>query len=302
MKRLLLAALLACLASRAGAQIIYEGFNYSAGTNTAANSGLATTTGAAVSGTGLTGNWTMNRGGNANVNGSSFASGSLGYGTLPASGGKLQWDGVNASGAAGNILAAQLTSSAQSALGVDETTKTLWMSYLVNANNTGFGTDFGVYLRNNAVSGDSTGASVFGFGLSGTNARLYYNNTSAQAAFSAGLTTTYWLVGNLTYSETGGTTTFSSANLWVFNATSGNPPASAGALGAATVSWSGTSTSGANRTPTYLSFHTNSSPNDPQFDEVRIGDSYLSVVPEPGTWTLLAGGLTTLVLFRRRRA
>lgn len=300
-KTILLTSLAAGLAASLQAQVIYEGFNYTAGVNTA-NGTAATITGAAATGTGLTGNWVMNRGGSTNVNGSSFASGSLTYGSLPTTGGKLQWDGVNSSAAAGNRLTAQLTSSAQTALAVDETTKTIWMSYLVNANNTGFGTEFGVYLYNNAIGGDATGAPVFGLGMNGTLARLAYNNTATTAAFSASITTTYWLVGSLTYSEAGGTTTFSAANLWVLNATSGNPPATEGALGTATVSWTGTSTSVANRTPTYLGFYTNSSSNDPQFDEVRVGTSYLTVVPEPTTWALLAGSLTALVVFRRRRA
>ena len=37
------------------------------------------------------------------------------------------------------------------------------------------------------------------------------------------------------------------------------------------------------------------------FGEVRMGDTYASVIPEPTTWALLAGGLTTLMVFRRRR-
>lgn len=176
------------------------------------------------------------------------------------------------------------------------------MSYLVNANSTGFGTNFGVYLMNNALTGTSAfGTPVFGLGLTGTNASIFYNNTSATAAFAAGTSTTYWLVGNLTYSESGGTTTFSSANLWVLDASSGNPPANAGSLGAATVAWSGTSTSAANRTPTFLAFHTNSSPNDPQFDEVRVGTDYLSVVPEPSSALLLGFGLAGLAYLRRRQ-
>lgn len=38
-------------------------------------------------------------------------------------------------------------------------------------------------------------------------------------------------------------------------------------------------------------------------DEIRIGESWSDVVtiPEPTTWALLAGSLTTLVIFRRRR-
>ncbi len=42
------------------------------------------------------------------------------------------------------------------------------------------------------------------------------------------------------------------------------------------------------------------------FDELRIGESYAdvtpyTVIPEPTTWALLAGSLTALVVFRRRR-
>jgi len=40
------------------------------------------------------------------------------------------------------------------------------------------------------------------------------------------------------------------------------------------------------------------------FDEVRVGTTYADVspIPEPTTWALLAGSLTVLVVFRRRRS
>jgi len=42
--------------------------------------------------------------------------------------------------------------------------------------------------------------------------------------------------------------------------------------------------------------------NNGQGDQQNLGFNNITVVPEPTTWALLAGGLTALVVFRRRRA
>ena len=303
--KVLLPLLLAPLA--VSAQVVYEGFNYSAGTNTAsaANaSSTATTTGLPATGTGLTGSYVMHRGGSGNnVSGTSIATPSLDFGSLPESGGKLNWAGFG-SGAAGNQLTVQLGSSAATALAPGASSKTIWMSTLITPQT--FANGGGVFLGNNAVSGDTAGATVFGLGFnSAGNAVVSYNNGAT--AVSTGTFTassTYWLVGNFSYSISGGTTTFSAANLWIFNAASGNPAANEGALGTVAASFSGSSTSTGSRAPFSLLFKTGSSLANSSFDEVRVGTSYADVaaIPEPSAFAAFAGlGALGLAGLRRRR-
>lgn len=293
------------IAASNAALVVYEGFDYTAGTNTASaanGSSSATTAGVTATGTGLTGSWIMNRGGSGNnVSGTSFTSPTLDFGDLSETGIKLAWTGYGSS-AAGNQLTADLTSSASSALAPGATNKTIWMSTLIRPGT--FANGSGVFLGNNAVAGDTSGATIFGLGFnSAGNAVVSYNNGSTAATtgtFSA--TSTYWLVGNMTYSISGGTTTFSAANLWIYSAASGNPPVDELALGAAMASFSGTSTSTGSRVPDNLLFKTGSSLANSQFDEVRIGDSYASVAAIPEPRAALLGGLGLLALLRRRRA
>jgi hypothetical protein len=300
------ASLTLCVASTQAATLVYEGFGETVGTNTAsaANaSSTATTTGLAVSGTtGLTGSYTMNRGGSGNnVSGTAINGTTMTFGTLPTSGGKLQWTGFGST-ASGNQMTVNLDSAAASALAPGATNKTIWMSALINPGT--FANGGGVFLGNNAVSGDTPGATVFGLGFnSAGNAVVYYNNgVTAATSGTYTASSTYWLVGNFTFNLLTGTTTFSSANMWIYAASSGNPPASEVALGAAMASFSGSSTTAGGRVPSNLLFKTGSSLANSQFDEVRVGDTYLSAIPEPTTWALLAGSLTTLMVFRRRRA
>jgi hypothetical protein len=292
------------LASTNAALVVYEGFDYTAGTNTAsaANaSSSATTTGLTTTGTGLTGSYVMHRGGgSSNVSGTSIVNPTLDFGTLPESGNKLNWTGYGSS-AAGNQLNAKLSSSASSALAPGASSKTIWMSTLITPGT--FANGGGVFLGNNAVSGDTAGATIFGLGFNASgNAVVSYNNgvtAATTGTFTA--SSTYWLVGNFSYSISGSTTTFSAANLWIYNASSGNPPASEGALSTAMASFSGTSTTTGSRVPDNLLFKTGSSVANSSFDEVRIGDSYASVaIPEPRA--ALLGGLGMLALLRRRRA
>jgi len=54
---------------------------------------------------------------------------------------------------------------------------------------------------------------------------------------------------------------------------------------------------------TGIGFRNGSGQTDIRSDEFRLGTTWAAVtVPEPTTWALLAGSLTTLMIFRRRRA
>lgn len=299
MKKILLPILCASAMVCAQAQIVYEGFNYSTGNF---NTG---TTGPTATGTGLTGSWAWNQNGDANARTTVIQSGSIDVRNLETSANKLNWGTAPGSGSAGNYLYSALTAGATSSLGLTNgQSKTLWASYALTS--AGAGTAI-VELRNNAA--DATGGVVFGIQTSlstgsyaANTVQIIANNgvqNSASYTFTSGQN--YLLVAKLNYSMSGSTTSFDSGSLWVLNDT-GLLPTDETGLGAAVASFSTAVTSTANRTPTFLRISNGSSVASNTFDEIRIGTDFGAVViPEPTTWALLAGSLTTLMVFRRRR-
>ena len=260
-----------------GSPLVYEGFNYTAGPNTpsAANaSSAATTNGVVATGTGLTGNWVMNRGGAANnVSGTALNGAGYSFGTLSSTGGRLDWTGYGSS-AAGNFLTAPLSNSAAATLAPTVANKTIWMSAMIKPGT--FADGGGVYLTRSDSIGDANPVTTFGIGFNVSGKAVLYYNNGIQAASSATYTasSTYWLVGNFTYGTSASTPTYTAANLWVFNAASGNPPAT---LGTPDATFSGSSLAGGSRTPYFLFIKTGSSLASAGFDEVRVGTNYASV-------------------------
>jgi uncharacterized repeat protein (TIGR02543 family) len=259
---------------------VYEGFNYTAGTNTAAAApGSATTTGLTVTVTGLTGSWVMNKGASTNVSGTSIEADGFSFGTMPVLGRHLKWTGNASNNASNNFLSADLTTSAKSDLAPAASAKTIWMSYLINTDTFAYG--MGVYLVNSTASGDTTGNQVFGLGINSASPRAFVvmkgNQYTGSAPVAGGKTA--WLVGKMTY--TGATNpTFTSATMWVLDASTGNPPTSEAALGTPAVAWNGSLTSSGDYAPAKLMLKsaTNSGYN-PEFDEIRVGTSYAAVAP-----------------------
>jgi|GEM_PF-2367177 len=291
----------------ASAQVVYEGFNYTTGVNTAAVTNQSTQTGVAVIGTGLAGDWQMNRGAaSGNLNGSSFADTSpFSYSNLPSTPEYLRVTGQGSSSST-SYLTADLNSGAVTSLSAPGAgTTTFWMSYLFNP---GTNTASGVYLGRSTASGNASGTltganSSVGFGMnSGRQALIGGNNatraTSAGAVFS--LNADHWVVASFDLTSAGQIT---AASMWV-KPTTGSVPANEAALGAADATFSGSFTY---NTPSKLGFTTGSSVAAFEFDEVRIGDTYVSVIPEPSSASLLACGLVAAVLSaafvsRRRRS
>lgn len=287
----------------ARAQIIHEGFNYSTGVNTASATNQSTQAGLAVTGTGLTGSWQMNRGAaSGNINGSSFANTNpFSYSNLPSTPEYLRVTGQGASSST-SYLTAGLNGGAIAALSAPGSgTTTLWMSYLFQP---GAATASGVYLGRPTASGNASGTltgtnSSIGFGMdSGRRALIGGNNgtraTGTNAVFT--LNGDHWIVASFDLTSSN---TITAASMWV-KPTTGAVPADVSSLGAADAIFSG---SFAYVTPEKLGFTTGSSTAAFEFDEIRIGDSYAAVIPEPSSITLLGMGLAvaaTAILKRRR--
>jgi hypothetical protein len=298
-KSFLIPLLLGAVLPVFAAPIVYESFNYSTGNF---NSG---TTGPTATGTGLTGDWTWNQNGDVNTRQLEILSGSVGVRNLDTANNKLNWGAAPGSGSASNYVYSSLTAPATSALAVtDGNSKTIWMSYALTSGGAGTAT---VELRNGSAS--ATGGIVFGLqaslssGSFDANTVQLLGNNGARDTQDFTFTTgqDYLLVGKLTYSMSGGTTSFDSGSLWVLN-DSGILPSDEIGLGAAIASFSTASTSTADRTPGFLRISNGSSTASNTFDEIRIGDSFSAVViPEPGTLALVGIALGALAIFRRRK-
>jgi hypothetical protein len=306
--------------------LVYEGFDYTAGTNTASATGTATgpitSTGVAASGTGLTGSWTMNRGATAstpattNLSGTSFTTTApLTLSGLSSSNSRLQWTGQGSSSNT-NYLTASLTADVSTALTVNKTSQ-IWLSYLVKTD--AFATNGGIYLgKSNSAdaSGTMTGTnSLIGFGYNSTGNAVITSGggagsntkaTSGTAQFgTAG--TMKWVVANFSFTSAG----IDSANIWVRDTYTGTE----GDLGTAAATFTPTSaipvfngvSGGVVATATQLVFTTGSSGAKVGFDEVRIGTTFLDVapsaspIPEPSSAAFIAAGACGLLVCLRRR-
>jgi hypothetical protein len=299
--------------------LVYEGFDYTAGTNTASASGSSSATGVAASGTGLTDSWKMNRGASGvNLSGTSFTTTTpLTLSGLSSSNSRLQWTGhASGTGAHTNYLTASLTADVTTALTVNKTSQ-IWLSYLVKTDI--FATNGGIYLgKGNSAndSGTMTGTnSLIGFGYESTGKAVITSGggagsntkaTSGTAQFgTAG--TMKWVVANFSFTSAG----IDSANIWVRDTYTG----AEGDLGTAAATFTPTSilpafngvSEGVVATATQLVFVTGSSTAKVGFDEVRIGTTFLdvapsaSLIPEPSSAAFIAAGACGLLVCLRRR-
>lgn len=299
-----IALVLVAMAPASRAQIVHEGFNYSTGVNTASATNQSTQVGLAVTGTGLSGSWQMNRGAaSGNINGSSFANTNpFSYSNLPSTPEYLRVTGQGASSST-SYLTAGLTGGAITALSAPGAgTTTLWMSYLFNP---GTNTASGVYLGRSTASGNASGTltgtnSSIGFGMDSSRRALIGGNNGTRATGTNTVFTLnadHWLVASFDLTSSN---TITAASMWV-KATTGTVPADVASLGVADATFSG---SFAYVTPEKLGFTTGSSTAAFEFDEIRIGDSYAAVIPEPSSVALLGLGLavTATVALKRRRS
>lgn len=291
-------ALLFASTSR-GSLLIYEGFNYTAGSTLSTITPNSSTIGfdqsTAYAGTGV-GNYTVQ-------------ASSLTFGSLQTTGGSVSFP-------TGTSVASGKLSLASSYTG------TLWSSYLVTLSIQGGATLDGALMR---IS-DSTGNAGERFNSfadsrsNSTNVAVGYDATSAATGNSLTTFTTYILISKFTNVGTGlTTTTTGQSSIWALTeAQFGNFIQGGGTeayLNAATITGTAAGVtargSDANVTSSTYSLTTGSfaalvSVNDVgAFDELRFGTTLADVtpIPEPAALGIIAGSSVLAgSLLRRRRA
>lgn len=284
-----------------GSLLIYEGFNYTAGSTLSTITPNSSTIGfdqsTAYAGTGVA-NYTVQ-------------ASSLTFGSLQTTGGSVAFP-------TGTSVASGKLSLASSYTG------TLWSSYLVTLSVQGGGTTLdGALMR---IS-DSTGNAGERFNSfadsrnSSTNVAIGYDNVSNTTGNSLVLSTTYILISKFTNAGTGlTTTTTGQSSIWALTeAQFGNFILGGGTeayLNAATISGTATGVSArgsdANVTSGTYSLATGNfaalvSVNDVgAFDELRFGTTLADVtpIPEPAALGIITGASVLLAgsLLRRRSA
>lgn len=254
--------------SSAFGQLIYEGFAYSTGNLSGKNGG-----------TGWGAAWTAATGAEYQV-----ATPGLSYGSLTV-GGNMSSDTL----ATHTVSVASRSMGDQSAQFVDGAS--LWFSFLLQPGATF--TNWGMAISSTNTSGTSGG---FGLNVNATGFTARAGGTSsATTTFTWTSGTTYLVVGKMEVSTSGNENT----SIWV------NPTG----LGGASPSGGTTATASGNigtlpGTNAWFAFQGGNQGQLFAIDEIRYGTTFASVtpIPEPTTWALLAGSLTALVIFRRRRS
>jgi hypothetical protein len=278
--------------------LIYEGFNYTAGSTLAAVSpnastttGLDTTT--AYSGTGA-GNYTVQ-------------ASSLSFGSLQTTGGSVA------------VTASTSVASAKISL-ASAFTGTLWSSYLVSISSQGSATGDGALLRvaSNNSNLNERFLSFADSRATSTNVAVGYDSTPVLSGNSLALSTTYLIISKFTNvgaalsTETTGQSTIWAlteaqfANFILGGGTESylNSASVTGTSTGISARATDTSTTGTFSLATG-NFAALVTVNDvARFDELRFGTELIDVtpVPEPASFGLVAGiGLLGMVSFRRRQ-
>lgn len=295
-----LAVLLLLAPSARATLLIYEGFNYTAGSNLGAITPNGSTVGldqtAAYAGTGV-----------ANY---AVQASSLSFGSLQTTGGSVSFTTAT-SVASGKLALASAYSG------------TLWSSYLVSLSfqGTALGTDGAVMrISDNAANTGERFLSFADSRSSSTAVAVGYDATPTSTGSTLTLSTTYIIISKFTNVGTGLTgTTTGQSSIWALTEAQFGNFISGGAteayLNSATVAGTATGVTARGSDATLTSgtyslttgnFAALVSVNDSgSFDELRYGTTLADVtpIPEPAT-AAVAGGLAALlaVLLRRRQA
>ncbi len=278
MKKILLPILTAAAVSSASASLIVnEHFNYSTGA-------LSTT---AATGTGLTGNWggavasgvISGTAGGAIVNTWSYTP-PTNYAPAPTFN---QYD----TGGGNQFSAAELSSSIGT--GSDAT---YYLSYFFRVGTTGnVGSS---YAQVGLANTNSNNLDYFNIGKSSATSTFdvkFGADATEASSIAVAVDTDYFVVAKLSILASG----TDSLAFKVYTSADTLPVSEP-------VTWDYTATAALAGSFTGIGFRNGLGQTDFKSDEFRLGTTWADVtVPEPTTWALLAGGLTTLMVFRRRR-
>lgn len=191
-----------------------------------------------------------------------------------------------------------------------------WVSMLIRPSTNFNAAPDSVWLAFNSSSYSSNGANPqgpgFGFGGNSTDGTLrtrimssdglsFLGNGTDSISQSTTSSGFYVMIARLNIASGN-----DSVDLWTF-ANNAAVPTTVTGLGTATLSLSGSDLWGNSVSNVYLGSYGGVSS---AIDAIRISNAtgqnglteVLTAVPEPTTWVLLAGGLTALVIFRKRRA
>lgn len=295
-KPLLLAAALAFVsATSTKAQLIaYENFGISAGTNAIAGSSGNLSTGFST-------NWTTI----SDATGGNIISPGYTYTGLTTSGNRAQI--FNAS-ATPDPTATYFYRTLTTPFSVSaNSTGTLWASFIIQATAAaqgGLGASIN-FTNNNTPTASSAGVSIGAVGSS-ANYRVANRGTDTSGSGSVLTTTTnagtqVFAVLKLTLDTNTGANDF--VSLW-FNPNLGSFNGTEASLGTAALDNQSMGNIGLTSINSIVfgSNYVNTGSPVLGLDEIRLGTTVASVIPEPTTWALLAGSLTALAIFRRRRA
>lgn len=272
------------LASAHAAILVHEGFDYTAGTSLG-----ATTNG----GTGWGGAWSVTSGSAPTVDVTQLS---------PLTNVGASGLSVTQSGAATTNSVTRTFSTAYGTGVTIGSPLTIWLAFEMKGNGSNSNDSYLALLRN---SGTAASDEIIRIGrksgVSGGNITLSTaaGTSPTQTAFGnvAYNTSTYLMVVKLELQRSGagtGTNVYT-ANLWSFT---GSAPTSEGSLGASVANFT-TTTLGSGTGLNALRLVDASSGANSQFDEIRIGTTFIDVIPEPSAAALsLLGGA---ILLRRRR-
>jgi len=274
-RALIAAGLLFLLPDLRGALLVYEGFEYTAGTSIAGQAG----------GIGFGSNtWTETETTPGNLD--TMGTGSLSYGSLTANGNRLQ---LNTPTATGNSDQRNFTAQSGSNYPV------MWAGFLINVQAASLSSITNGYLQLRPNSGSGVGAYLGVFTDGGGNKVFGIGSnqsgfTTAFSSVSLALNTTYFLAARVTWNLSGAETIdlFVNPNL---DGSGLTPAISTAALSITLDRFARVGLVGGTTGTTW------------NYDEFRLGQSFAEIapVPEPSTAMLLGWTVAFSFLWKRLR-
>ncbi|MDX6767581.1 MAG: PEP-CTERM sorting domain-containing protein [Candidatus Methylacidiphilales bacterium] len=191
-----------------------------------------------------------------------------------------------------------------------QTAQNLYFSYLFNYTNPNGDTDDFMRFQFNNAAGNAGSSNYLAMQYSNNQINARVRGASAPSAVAAGsaLTSgqTYMVVGKLTWDGSA----YNQIDLWVNPNVGTEPTLSSQYLATATASGANTGLNNINAFTMFAGassaqYDTQTPPSDVvRFDNFTLGTTYadvVTVIPEPSSYALVAGGLISLLALRRMK-